>query len=51
MTAYFKKDLAVLKASAYTGPISQHHEYELGDHAAMTAYFKKDLAFLKSWLA
>ena len=43
--------LTELKASAYNGPISQHHEYELGDQATMTAYFKKDLAVLKSWLA
>jgi hypothetical protein len=40
-----------LKNSAYAGPISQHHEYELGDVPAMTAYFKKDLAVLKTWLA
>lgn len=40
-----------LKKSAYTGPISQHHEYDFGDQPTMTAHFKKDLAVLKTWLA
>lgn len=40
-----------LKKSAYAGPICQHHEYELGDTAAMIAHFKKDFAVLKTWLA
>ena len=43
--------ITTLKNSTYTGPISQHHEYELGDAPTMSAYFKKDLAVLKSWLA
>jgi len=30
-----------LKKSAYTGPISQHHEYDFGDQSTMTAHFKK----------
>jgi sugar phosphate isomerase/epimerase len=43
--------ITTLKNSTYTGPISQHHEYELGDAPTMSAYFKKDLAVLKTWLA
>ena len=34
----------------YTGPICQHHEYELGDNDAMRAHFKNDLATLREWL-
>jgi len=40
-----------LKRSSFAGPISQHHEYEVGDDASMRAHFKRDLAKLKSWLA
>ncbi len=40
-----------LKKSPYTGPICQHHEYELGDPAQMAAHMKKDLQVLKGWLA
>ena len=39
-----------LKATNYTGPICQHHEYELGTAAEMRAHFKKDLATLREWL-
>jgi sugar phosphate isomerase/epimerase len=39
-----------LKASGFAGPISQHHEYALGNKAAMTAAFKKDRAELRRWL-
>ncbi|HEY0552191.1 MAG TPA: TIM barrel protein, partial [Verrucomicrobiae bacterium] len=39
-----------LKATNYTGPICQHHEYELGDKDQMRAHFKKDLATLRDWL-
>jgi sugar phosphate isomerase/epimerase len=39
-----------LKATGYTGPICQHHEYELGTAAEMRAHFKKDLATLREWL-
>ena len=40
-----------LKKSGYDGPISQHHEYELGKGAEMIQAMKKDLAVLKQWLA
>jgi sugar phosphate isomerase/epimerase len=40
-----------LKKSNYTGPISQHHEYEVGSGAAMIQAMQKDLAVLKQWLA
>jgi len=43
---FFKR----LKATNYTGPICQHHEYELGDNDTMHAHFKKDLATLREWL-
>jgi sugar phosphate isomerase/epimerase len=39
-----------LKSSGYTGPICQHHEYELGDHQQMVAQMKKDLDVLKAWM-
>lgn len=44
---FFKK----LKASKYEGPISQHHEYEVGSGAAMIQLLKKDLQVLRQWLA
>ena len=34
---FFKR----LPATNYTGPICQHHEYELGENEAMRAHFKK----------
>ncbi|MCX6953556.1 MAG: TIM barrel protein [Verrucomicrobia bacterium] len=40
-----------LKKSSYTGPICQHHEYELGTEAEMAAHMRKDLQVLKGWLA
>jgi sugar phosphate isomerase/epimerase len=46
-----KSFFQTLKKSAFNGPISQHHEYPLGDRAAMTKVMKKDLAVLKEWLA
>jgi sugar phosphate isomerase/epimerase len=39
-----------LKASGYAGPISQHHEYPLGNKTEMTAAFKADLKALQRWL-
>ena len=43
---FFKR----LPATNCTGPICQHHEYELGENDAMRAYLKKDLATLREWL-
>jgi len=40
----------MLKQTGYSGPICQHHEYELGTGAAMIAAMKKDLEVLKSWM-
>jgi len=40
-----------LKKSAYSGPICQHHEYEMGDQKQMLAHMQKDLKVLKGWLA
>ncbi len=34
---FFKR----LAATNYSGPICQHHEYELGENDAMRAHFKK----------
>ncbi len=39
-----------LKATNYSGPICQHHEYELGNETEMRAHFKKDLATLREWI-
>ncbi len=39
-----------LRKSAYRGPISQHHEYELGDERQMLAHMQRDLRALKAWL-
>ena len=41
-----------LKKSAYTGPISQHHEYFSAstDEKAMLAAYKADLAVLRKWM-
>lgn len=41
---------AWLKASSYTGPISQHCEYLVGGGPEQRAQMKKDLAVLKGWL-
>lgn len=41
----------LLKQSNFAGPISQHHEYPLGDKSAMIQSFKKDLIVLRQWLA
>ncbi|MGV3755482.1 MAG: sugar phosphate isomerase/epimerase family protein, partial [Verrucomicrobiota bacterium] len=40
-----------LKKTSYSGPISQHHEYEMGDQKQMMGHMKKDLQVLKTWLA
>lgn len=40
-----------LKKSSFRGPISQHHEYDLGDVRQMTEHFRRDLKVLKEWLA
>ena len=40
-----------LKKSEYSGPICQHHEYEMGDQKTMMGHMKKDLQVLKAWLA
>lgn len=42
---------AALKQSGFDGPISQHHEYDLGTGAAMIAALKKDLHVLRQWLS
>lgn len=39
-----------LKASAYRGPISQHHEYPHGDTKQMVGHMQHDLKVLKEWL-
>ena len=44
---YFK----MLKATDYAGPISQHHEYELGSREEMIGAMRADLKVLKGWLA
>lgn len=46
-----RKFFTMLRQSRYDGPISQHHEYEVGTGAAMIAAMKKDLLVLKQWLA
>ena len=40
-----------LKSTPYRGPISQHHEYELGSPNKSIPLFKRDLRVLKKWLA
>lgn len=42
---------ADLKKSNYSGPISQHHEYALGDREKMIAHFRRDLDVLRGWIA
>ncbi len=39
-----------LKKSAYRGPVSQYHEYDLGDPRQMLAHFQADLKVLDEWL-
>jgi sugar phosphate isomerase/epimerase len=39
-----------LKQTSFRGPISQHHEYEIGRGKAMVTAMKKDLQTLQSWL-
>jgi sugar phosphate isomerase/epimerase len=47
-----RKFFAMLAASSFTGPIGQHHEYEIGKTTPeMTAHFKRDLQVLRGWLA
>ena len=40
-----------LKKSAYQGPISQHHEYKVGEGHQMLSNLQHDLQVLKQWLA
>jgi len=40
-----------LKTTGYSGPISQHHEYDHGQGQVMVAKMKKDLQVLQGWLA
>ena len=47
-----RKFFATLAASQYSGPICQHHEYDLGKTPAENvAHFKRDLQTLRGWLA
>ena len=46
-----RRFFTTLAASGYTGPISQHHEYELGPRADMVAAMKQDRETLAGWLA
>lgn len=39
-----------LRHSIFAGPISQHHEYSLGDQQEMLACMQRDLRVLKSWI-
>ncbi len=45
-----RKFFQMLKATKYSGPICQHHEYDLGDDAAALAHYRKDLATLREWI-
>jgi sugar phosphate isomerase/epimerase len=40
-----------LKTTSFSGPISQHHEYDHGQGKPMIAKMQKDLKVLRSWLA
>jgi hypothetical protein len=40
-----------LKQTSYSGPICQHHEYDLGDARQRLAAMQHDLEVLKEWLA
>lgn len=47
-----KKFFATLAKSSYSGPIGQHHEYDLGKTPAENlAHYKQDLQTLREWLA
>jgi sugar phosphate isomerase/epimerase len=39
-----------LQKSDYAGPISQHHEYELGSQREMVKTMREDLKVLRDWL-
>jgi sugar phosphate isomerase/epimerase len=39
-----------LKQSSFQGPISQHHEYEIGSGAPMIRAMQRDLQVFKEWL-
>lgn len=39
-----------LQKSAFTGPITQHHEYPIGQGKEMIAAMREDLKVLKDWL-
>lgn len=41
----------MLKKSSFSGPISQHHEYDHGEGKKMIRLMREDLAVLKRWLA
>ena len=41
---------AFLKESGFSGPVSQHFEYEVGTGREMVQAMKKELAVLKEWL-
>jgi len=46
-----KKFFATLARSPFTGPVCQHHEYELGKTPAEhLAHYKNDLQVLRGWL-
>ncbi len=45
-----KNFFKILKATKYSGPICQHHEYELGDRENALAHYKRDLATLREWI-
>ena len=40
-----------LKTTSFTGPISQHHEFDHGEGRPMIAKMQKDLKVLREWLA
>jgi sugar phosphate isomerase/epimerase len=40
-----------LKKSSYRGPISQHHEYKIGEGPEMLSNLRHDLQVLQEWLA
>lgn len=40
----------MLKASRFHGPVTQHHEYEMGDQKTMIAHMRRDREVLKAWL-
>ena len=46
-----KKFFATLATSSFSGPVGQHHEYDLGKTAAENvAHYKADLQVLRGWL-